>query len=144
MNKLHVKIKQIRPVIIPTTKTTGSAGSDLYSAETFTLKAGERRLVPTGVAFELPIGVEAQIRPRSGLALVDGVTVLNAPGTIDSDYRGEIKVILINLGYEDVAILEGDRIAQVVFAEYRQPRFEVVQELTETDRGNGGFGSTGR
>jgi dUTP pyrophosphatase len=105
---------------------------------------GEIRLVRTGFAMELPAGIECQVRPRSGLALRHGITLPNSPGTIDSDYRGELQVILQNLGPDEVAIARGDRIAQLVFARYETPEIDEVRELSESDRGGAGFGSTGR
>jgi dUTP pyrophosphatase len=129
---------------LPSRRTNGSAGFDLASAEPdFVLAPGERRLVATGLAIELPQGVEGQVRPRSGLALKYGLTMPNAPGTIDSDYRGELKVILQNGGTEPVTIVRGDRIAQVVFARYEAPELIDATELAESTRGAGGFGSTG-
>jgi dUTP pyrophosphatase len=129
---------------LPTRGTSGSAGFDLASAEPdFVLSPGERRLVATGLAIELPQGWEGQVRPRSGLALRHGLTMPNAPGTIDSDYRGELKVILQNGGSQPVTIARGDRIAQVVFAKYEVPELVDVAELAESMRGPGGFGSTG-
>ena len=129
---------------LPSRHTTGSAGFDLASAEPdFVLAPGERRLVATGLAIELPPGIEGQVRPRSGLALRHGITMPNAPGTIDSDYRGELRVILQNGGTEPVAIARGDRIAQVVFARYETPELMDVTELEASTRGAGGFGSTG-
>jgi len=129
---------------LPSRRTAGSAGFDLASAEPdFILAPGERRLVATGLAIELPPGVEGQVRPRSGLALKHGLTMPNAPGTIDSDYRGELKVILQNGGSEPVTIVRGDRIAQVVFARYETPEVIDATELAESGRGAGGFGSTG-
>jgi dUTP pyrophosphatase len=130
---------------IPQYATAQSAGVDLEAAidQPITLKAGARMLVPTGLAIALPEGFEAQIRPRSGLAAKNGVTVLNSPGTIDADYRGEIKVILINHGLEDFIIERGMRIAQMVIAQYAQVSWNVVDTLDETARGAGGFGSTG-
>ncbi len=116
---------------------------DLRAAEGLTLKPGERCLMPTGIAIALPEGYEAQVRPRSGLAVKHGITVLNAPGTIDSDYRGEVKVPLINLGQNDFVIARGDRIAQMVVAPVVQARWNEVAALTETQRGAGGFGSSG-
>jgi dUTP pyrophosphatase len=110
----------------------------------FVLEPGARRAVGTGLVFELPLGIEMQVRPRSGLALKHGITVPNAPGTIDSDYRGELKVIMQNTGAEPVEIRCGDRIAQLVFARYERPLIEESSELSETGRGAGGFGSTGR
>ena len=129
---------------LPSRGTAGSAGFDLASAEPdFVLAPGERRLVATGLAIELPQGWEGQVRPRSGLALRHGLTMPNAPGTIDSDYRGELKVILQNSGSQPVTIARGDRIAQVVFAKYEVPELVDVTELAESVRGPGGFGSTG-
>ena len=132
---------------LPSYETTGAAGMDLRAAveagETMTLRPGERALVPTGFIFEVPFGYEAQIRPRSGLAIKNGITCLNSPGTVDSDYRGEVKVILANLGQEDFTIERGMRIAQMVIAPVTQVTVTEVSEFTETTRGAGGFGSTG-
>ena len=129
---------------LPSRRTSGAAGFDLASAEPdFVLAPGERRLVATGLAVELPSGVEGQVRPRSGLALRHGLTMPNAPGTIDSDYRGELKVILQNGGTAPVTIARGDRIAQLVFARYETPELVDVADLAESARGGGGFGSTG-
>ena len=141
-----VKCKILDGAILPSYKTFGSAGADIcaFLDEPKILKVGERFAVPTGLFFEIPNGYEIQIRPRSGLALNNGVTILNAPGTIDSDYRGEIKVILINLGEKDFEINNGDRIAQMVVAPVVQCKFEITNELSSTERGSGGFGSTGR
>jgi dUTP pyrophosphatase len=129
---------------LPSYATPGSAGMDLRSAEILILKPGARALVATGIAIALPEDHEAQIRPRSGLAVKHGVTVLNAPGTIDTDYRGEIKVPLINLGYEDFVIARGDRIAQMVIARFATAELVEVESLDVTLRGLGGFGSSGR
>ena len=129
---------------LPSRQTTGSAGFDLASAEPdFVLAPGERRLVSTGLAVEIPPGIEGQVRPRSGLALRHGITMPNAPGTIDSDYRGEVRVILQNLGAEPVTIVRGDRIAQLVFARYETPELVDASALEQSTRGVGGFGSTG-
>lgn len=132
---------------LPSYETTGAAGMDLRAAveagETMTLRPGERALVPTGFIFEVPFGYEAQIRPRSGLAIKNGITCLNSPGTVDSDYRGEVKVILANLGQADFIIERGMRIAQMVIAPVTQVTVTEVSEFTETTRGAGGFGSTG-
>ena len=129
---------------LPSRRTSGSAGFDLASAEPdFVLAPGERRLVRTGLALEIPPGIEGQVRPRSGLALRHGLTMPNAPGTIDSDYRGEVGVILQNSGTEPVTIVRGDRIAQLVFARYETPALEDVEALETSTRGAGGFGSTG-
>lgn len=129
----------------PARQTSGAAGYDLCAAiaEPCSLEPGKRRLIPTGWALELPDGFEAQVRPRSGLALKHGVTVLNAPGTIDSDYRGPIGVVLINLGDEPFVVTPGARIAQLVFARHESPLIEVASSLDETSRGAGGYGSTG-
>lgn len=132
----------------PRQQTAGAAGLDLAAAigedDTLTLVPGERALVPTGVALALPQGYEAQIRPRSGLATEHGITVLNSPGTVDADYRGEIKVILINLGGAPFTIWRGDRIAQMVVAPVAAVQLTAVERLDDTDRGSGGHGSTGR
>lgn len=132
---------------LPTYETTGAAGMDLRAAigagETQVLAPGKRTLVPTGFVFEVPAGYEAQVRPRSGLAFKHGITCLNTPGTIDSDYRGEVKVLLVNLGEEDFAIERGMRIAQMVIAPVVQAAVQEVGMAGETDRGAGGFGSTG-
>lgn len=133
---------------VPKVQTALSAGADLCAAvpadTPLILKPGQRALVPCGFAMALPAGYEAQVRPRSGLAAKFGVTVLNSPGTIDADYRGEVKVILVNLGPEDFAITRGERVAQMIVAPVVQPAFDVVETLDETTRGSGGFGSTGR
>jgi dUTP pyrophosphatase len=129
---------------LPSYESAGAAGMDLRAAEDAVLRPGARHLMPTGLAVALPHGFEAQIRPRSGLAVKHGVGVLNAPGTIDSDYRGEIKVPLINHGDTEFAIRRGDRIAQMVIAPVIQARILEVDSLDETPRGSGGFGSSGR
>ena len=129
---------------LPSYASPHAAGLDVVAAEEFILAPGERRAVATGFAIAIPEGYEVQVRPRSGLALKYGVTCLNTPGTIDSDYRGEVKVILANLGGEDFAVRRGERIAQLVPAPVSRASFAEVGELTETDRGPGGFGSTGR
>lgn len=129
---------------LPAYETAGAAGMDLRAAEPVSLKPGARCLMPTGLAIALPVGFEAQVRPRSGLAVKHGVTVLNAPGTIDCDYRGEIKVPLINLGQEDFIVARGDRIAQMVIAPVTRIDWSEVELLDETARGAGGFGSSGR
>jgi dUTP pyrophosphatase len=132
---------------LPAYETAHAAGMDLRAAvpegEPFVLRPGDRHAVPTGYAFALPAGYEAQVRPRSGLALKSGITCLNSPGTVDADYRGEVKVILVNLGAEDFTIRRGDRIAQLVVAPVVQARWAEVESLDETARGAGGFGSTG-
>jgi dUTP pyrophosphatase len=127
----------------PAYQSIGAAGLDLVCAEDVVLEPGARALVPTGLSIELPHGFEAQVRPRSGLAVKNGVTVLNSPGTIDSDYRGEIKAILINLGQQTWRANRGERIAQLVIAPVVQAELEFVDALSETERGAGGFGSTG-
>lgn len=131
---------------LPQYATPQSAGVDLRANldEPITLQPGERCLVPTGLRIALPTGVEAQVRPRSGLALKHGITVLNTPGTIDADYRGLIGVILINLGQEPFVINDGERIAQMVIARHEQAEWELVETLSETERGEGGFGHSGK
>ncbi|MBI4945396.1 MAG: dUTP diphosphatase [Bacteroidetes bacterium] len=131
---------------LPTYATGASAGMDLRANldSPIVLKSLERTLVPTGLFIELPVGSEAQVRPRSGLAFKNGLTVLNSPGTIDADYRGEVKVILVNLSKEDFTINDGERIAQMIIAKHEQAEWIEVQELLETERGAGGFGSTGK
>jgi dUTP pyrophosphatase len=142
-----VKVRRVRPSDLPLPKyqTPLSAGMDLLAdlSEDVALESLERRLIPTGLSVELPPGFEAQIRPRSGLALKQGLTCLNTPGTIDADYRGEVGVLLINLSKERVVLQRGDRIAQMVVAPCVQATLVEVQVLTETTRGEGGFGSTG-
>ncbi|MCB9965503.1 MAG: dUTP diphosphatase [Rhodospirillales bacterium] len=130
---------------LPAYTTNLSAGMDLSAAieEAVELHPGERMLIPTGIAIALPAGYEAQVRPRSGLALKNGITVLNSPGTIDADYRGEIQVILANLGQEQFTIERGMRIAQMIIARYEKISWNVVEALDDTERGAGGFGSTG-
>lgn len=128
---------------LPAYATDGAAGMDVVSAEEVTIAPGARYAVATGLAMAIPPGFEIQVRPRSGLALKHGITVPNTPGTIDSDYRGELKVILINLGQEPFAIARGDRVAQLVLAPVVQAAWEEVAELDATERGAGGFGSTG-
>jgi dUTP pyrophosphatase len=131
---------------LPEYQTALSAGMDLRASlkEEIVLKPMARQLVPTGLFIELPAGYEAQIRPRSGLAFKHGLTVLNSPGTIDADYRGEIKVLLVNLSEEAFVVKNGERIAQMVIAKHEQAQWELVAELNSTERGEGGFGSTGK
>lgn len=131
---------------MPAYATAGSAGMDIRANldEAITLQPFERTLIPTGLYISLPEGLEAQVRPRSGLAIKQGITCLNTPGTIDSDYRGEIKVILINLSDTEQVIQHGDRIAQMVISRYEHVTLKQVQELDETERGKGGFGHTGK
>ena len=128
---------------LPAYATSGAAGMDIVSAEQVTIAPGARHAVATGLAVAIPEGYEIQVRPRSGLALKHGISVPNTPGTIDSDYRGELKVILINLGHEPFAIARGDRIAQLVLAPVVQAVWDEVADLDATERGEGGFGSTG-
>lgn len=148
--KIDIRVQRLphaEGLPLPRYETSGAAGMDLIAAlvqgEVLTLEPGARAMVPTGLAIALPEGFEAQVRPRSGLAAKNGVTVLNSPGTIDCDYRGEVKVILINLGQEAFAIERGTRIAQMVVAPVTQAGFTEVAALDETARGAGGFGSTG-
>lgn len=148
IQKVEVELKPHEHAVglnLPTYATEQSAGMDLSAAleEALELAPGERALVPTGLTIALPPGYEAQIRPRSGLAMKHGVTVLNSPGTIDADYRGEIKVLIINHGQEEFTIERGMRIAQMVIAQHANVSWRVVKELDETERGSGGFGSTG-
>jgi dUTP pyrophosphatase len=143
-----LKIKRLensQGLALPKYETSGSAGMDLLAAiaEDVVLKPGEVKLVKTGIAIALEKGVEAQVRPRSGLALKNGITVLNTPGTVDSDYRGEVCVILINHSSVDFTVTRGMRIAQMVIAKYEQAEIVEVKDLDETARGSGGFGSTG-
>ncbi len=128
---------------LPAYASAGAAGMDVVAAEDFSLQPGERQAVPTGFAFAIPEGFEVQVRPRSGFALKHGVTCLNTPGTIDSDYRGEVKVILANLGDAPFTAMRGDRIAQLVPAPVLRAEMTEVEALSETERGGGGFGSTG-
>ena len=128
---------------LPEYATQGSSGVDLRASEDYIIKSGERALVATGIRLAIPAGYEVQVRPRSGLALKHGIIISNSPGTIDSDYRGEVKVILMNLGREDFIIKAGDRIAQLILAPVAKISWEECAELEETARGSGGFGSTG-
>ena len=139
------RLDHAKDLSLPAYATPQSAGMDLLAAiaEPITLKPGERKLVPTGLTIALPDGYEAQIRPRSGLAFKNGITVANAPGTIDADYRGEVGVLWVNLGQESFVIERGMRIAQMVIAAYARATFSEVLELPSTERGAGGFGSTG-
>lgn len=145
---MKVRIKRLpeaRDLPLPSPASPGSAGFDLRAAlpEDLVLRPGERRLVPTGVVLEIPPGWEGQVRPRSGLALKHGIGILNSPGTIDSDYRGEVGVILVNLGESPFGLKRGDRIAQLVFSRVEPVEWEEVETLGESARGQGGFGSTG-
>jgi dUTP pyrophosphatase len=142
---MQVKVKNTSGNSLPNYETLSSAGMDVRAVlnDPVTLKPLERTLIKTGLFLEIPQGFECQVRPRSGLALKKGLTVLNSPGTIDADYRGEVGVILINLSSEEVVIENGERIAQLVFAKVEQAQWEESDELSDTDRGSGGFGSTG-
>ncbi len=145
----EIKGKKIRIVSkggsVPEYATTGSSGADVraHIDEPVTLMPGERRLIPTGIFVEVPEGMEAQIRARSGLAIKHGIGLVNGVGTVDSDYRGEWNIPVINWGSEPYTIHDGDRIAQVVFARYERAEFELVDEISQTERGEGGFGHTG-
>ena len=143
---IQVKIVNEGKQQLPQYATAGSAGMDLraYIDKPIVLKPLERKLIPTGLKIALPVGYEAQIRPRSGLAIKYGVTVLNSPGTIDADYRGEVCVILVNLSNVDFVVNPSERIAQMVVAKHEQVDFQIVETLDETERGDGGFGHTGK
>ncbi|MFK8039610.1 MAG: dUTP diphosphatase [Crocinitomicaceae bacterium] len=143
---MKVKIINQSNNTLPEYETLNSAGVDLraYTADEIILKPLERKLIKTGLFLEIPEGYEAQVRPRSGLAYKNGITVLNSPGTIDADYRGEIGVILVNMSNEPFKIENGERIAQLIFAKFEQAEFIKVEALNETERGAGGFGSTGK
>lgn len=148
MTAVTIELKPLDNAVgldLPTYATEQSAGMDLTAAldEAIEIGAGERLLIPTGLSIALPVGYEAQIRPRSGLALKHGITVLNAPGTIDADYRGEIGVLLINMGQKDFTIERGMRIAQMVITRHETIQWKIVTELGSSTRGDGGFGSTG-
>jgi dUTP pyrophosphatase len=141
---LNVKIKFLNDdAKIPYKQTKASSGYDIYSTDSFIIKPNEISLVSTGISIEIPEGYEAQVRPRSGLALKKGITVLNTPGTIDADYRGEIKIILINLGKESVKLNRHERIAQLVFQKVENVNFITTENLSSTIRGKNGFGSSG-
>lgn len=143
---MKVSIQNTSKNPLPAYETKSSAGMDLRANlnEEVVLKPLERTLIPTGLRIELPIGYEAQIRPRSGLAAKHGITVLNSPGTIDADYRGEIKIVLVNLSNENFTIKHGERIAQMVIAKHETVEFSEVSEVSQTERGEGGFGHTGK
>ena len=144
---MKVDVKKLSEnAVIPQYATEQSAGQDLHAVleEPVTLRSLERKLIKTDLAIALPIGYKADVRPRSGLALKHGITVLNTPGTIDADYRGNIGVILVNLSSEPFTINNGERIAQLVISKYERVEWNEVEELSETDRGSGGFGSTGK
>ena len=147
MQPIDIELKRLphgEGLPLPSYATEHAAGLDVVAAESLTLAPGQRHAVATGFAIAIPHGYEVQVRPRSGLALKYGLTCLNTPGTIDSDYRGEVKVILANLGNEAFEVVRGERIAQLVPAAVQRARFAEVHELGETERGAGGFGSTGR
>lgn len=144
--EIEIRVKRLphgEGLPLPAYATAHAAGMDVVAAEDVTLAPGARHAVATGFAIAIPVGFEVQVRPRSGLALKHGITCLNTPGTIDADYRGEVKVILANLGSEPFQVTRGERIAQLVPAAVQQARFAEVSELDETARGTGGFGSTG-
>ena len=148
MKGLKIQIKRLRkeaPVPLPRYMTEGSSGMDLFASlkEEAILPPGERRLIPTGISVAIPEGFEGQIRPRSGLAIRNGVGIVNGPGTIDADYRGEVGVVLINFGKEPVTIRDGDRIAQLVISQVFRATWEEVNDLSPTPRQEGGFGHTG-
>ena len=147
MEKINLKFKKLHEnVNLPSYQTVGAAGMDLcaFLDEPITLKSLERRLIPTGLKMEIPHGYEAQVRPRSGMSIKHGITLVNCVGTIDEDYRGELCVPVINLSTEEFTIHNGDRIAQMIIAPVTRANIEVVSELSETNRGEGGFGSTGK
>ena len=141
---MTLRFRKVHPdAVLPSYAHPSDAGMDVRSVADMTIAPGKRALVPTGLVMLLPPLYEAQVRPRSGLALKHGVTVLNAPGTVDSGYRGEVGVILVNLGEADFQVRKGDKIAQIVIAPVTQPEIAETAEVDETDRGSGGFGSTG-
>ena len=141
---ITVKIKKIKDVNVPSYVHDGDSGVDLCSAEEYILKPMERKLIPTGIKIAVPKGYEAQVRPKSGLALKHGLSIVNTPGTIDAPYRGEVGIIVINLGGEPYKVEKGSKIAQMVFNKVEHANFEEVSELDETTRNEGGFGSTGK
>ena len=145
MERININCVVSDGAIVPEYKTLGAAGADVYAflKEPVIIAVGKSCIIPTGVFYEIPEGFEIQVRPRSGLAAKKGVTVLNTPGTIDSDYRGELQVILINLGNEDFVVRNGDRIAQIIVSPVIQGNFVQVKNLSVTERGQKGFGSTG-
>ena len=146
MERIEIKYKKEDGAIVPEYKTSGASGADVFAylpGGPVVIKSGKTAMIPTGIFYEIPQGYEIQVRPRSGLAFKNGITVLNSPGTIDSDYRGELKILLINFGEEDFTINDKDRIAQIVIASVIQGDFSVTDDLSKTERGAGGFGSTG-
>ncbi|MDO4690697.1 MAG: dUTP diphosphatase [Fusobacterium sp.] len=146
MEKIKIKVIKEKDVVLPKYETNGSAGLDVRAniKEAITLKSLDRVLIPTGLKMAIPLGYEVQVRPRSGLAIKHGITMLNSPGTIDSDYRGEIKVIAVNLSKDDYTIEPNERIAQLVLNKVEQMELIEVEYLDETERGEGGFGHTGK
>lgn len=145
MPKIFIINKSDNP--LPEHQTESSAGADIHAYlpdGDVIIAAGEKEIIPTGIYIEIPIGYEVQVRPRSGLAFKHGVTVLNSPGTIDADYRGEVKVLLINHGKEAFVVKSGERIAQMVFSKYQRVEWESVNRLSDTERGSGGYGSSGK
>lgn len=146
ISNIHILVHLTEGAVLPEYQTEGSAGADIHACleSPLCMKPGDICAVPTGLFFEIPQGYEVQIRPRSGLAIKNGITCLNTPGTIDSDYRGEIKIILVNHGKNDFIIQHGDRIAQMVAAPVLQVKFTQVEQLSVTKRSSGGFGSTGK
>ena len=145
MPKIFVINKSDNP--LPEHQTESSAGADIHAYlpdGDVIIAAGEKEIIPTGIYIEIPVGYEVQVRPRSGLAFKHGVTVLNSPGTIDADYRGEVKVLLINHGKEAFVVKSGERIAQMVFSKYQRVEWESVNQLSDTERGSGGYGSSGK
>lgn len=145
MPKIFVINKSDNP--LPEHQTESSAGADIHAYlpdGDVIISAGEKEIIPTGIYIEIPVGYEVQVRPRSGLAFKHGVTVLNSPGTIDADYRGEVKVLLINHGKEAFVVKSGERIAQMVFSKYQRVEWESVNQLSDTERGSGGYGSSGK
>lgn len=145
MNKIEVKVVASQGAVVPVYKTEGAAGADVcaFVTETVTIEPGTFAMIPTGLFFEIPQGYEIQVRPRSGLAAKNGITVLNTPGTIDSDYRGELKIILINLGKQAFVVNNGERIAQIIVSPVTVADFKITDSLSDTQRGEKGFGSTG-
>ena len=145
MPKIFIINKSDNP--LPEHQTESSAGADIHAFlpdGDVIIAAGEKKIIPTGIYIEIPVGYEVQVRPRSGLAFKHGVTVLNSPGTIDADYRGEVKVLLINHGKEAFVVKSGERIAQMVFSKYQRVEWESVNRLSDTERGSGGYGSSGK
>jgi dUTP pyrophosphatase len=146
LQTMQINVINTSGLTLPAYETAHAAGMDLRAnlTEAVELKPMQRALIPTGLFMEIPVGFEAQVRPRSGLAFKHGITVLNAPGTIDADYRGEVKVLLINLGNDPFVINHGERIAQLIIAKHETISWQVVEELSNTERGAGGYGSTGK